>query len=256
VIYDIFQFNNELDLLELRLNTLKDFVDVFIITESIYTYSGNKKSLYFDEHKGMFKSDDYAVFHIILGENMPFKTPTKSRVKRKTNEHVQRNLFMNHIQFKSDDILLIGDVDEIPNPLITDVIEHGFDQPIRLRQKFYYYYMNCRCENDWLSGTVMLKGKDFTSFSELRKKDIPIILEPGGWHFSYIFNDISEKIGNLAGAEFDLEKFKSKDWIDKCLRDKKDIFNRDIKYHIEELDVPEYVTNNIDKYRKYICNGI
>ena len=39
-IYDTFIFSNELDLLDLRLNTLNDYIDKFVIVESNITFSG------------------------------------------------------------------------------------------------------------------------------------------------------------------------------------------------------------------------
>ena len=50
-IYDCFNFFNELDLLEIRLNTLKDSVDYFVIVESNVTHSGQFKPLYYEENK-------------------------------------------------------------------------------------------------------------------------------------------------------------------------------------------------------------
>ena len=50
-IYDAFLFYNELDLLEIRLNILKDKVDYFIIGEAVQCFNGNAKPLYFEENK-------------------------------------------------------------------------------------------------------------------------------------------------------------------------------------------------------------
>ena len=50
-IYDCFMFNNENDLLNIRLNILNKYVDYFVIIESSETHSGLKKKLYFDVEK-------------------------------------------------------------------------------------------------------------------------------------------------------------------------------------------------------------
>ena len=42
-IYDCFIFNNETDLLDIRLNILNDYVDYFVIVESLETFTGLKK---------------------------------------------------------------------------------------------------------------------------------------------------------------------------------------------------------------------
>ncbi len=46
MIYDCFIFFNELELLEIRLNTLENVVDKFVIVESTISFSGlNKKPI-------------------------------------------------------------------------------------------------------------------------------------------------------------------------------------------------------------------
>ena len=53
-IYDCFNFFNELDILELRLNTLYDHVDFFVIVESDVTHSGEPKKFFYEEHRERF----------------------------------------------------------------------------------------------------------------------------------------------------------------------------------------------------------
>lgn len=44
--YDCFKFFNELDLLEIRLNTLNDVVDRFVIAEATRTYRGIRRNFF------------------------------------------------------------------------------------------------------------------------------------------------------------------------------------------------------------------
>ena len=46
-IFDCFIFNHEIELLEIRLNILNDYVDKFVITEGDMTFSGFPKESYF-----------------------------------------------------------------------------------------------------------------------------------------------------------------------------------------------------------------
>ena len=46
-IYDCFQFFNEENILDLRLNILDEFVNFFVIVESTTDHQGNKKKLIF-----------------------------------------------------------------------------------------------------------------------------------------------------------------------------------------------------------------
>lgn len=49
-VYDLVMVNSELDFLEIRLNTLYDHVDYFIIVESPKTFQGEKKPLVIKEN--------------------------------------------------------------------------------------------------------------------------------------------------------------------------------------------------------------
>ena len=42
-IYDCFMFNNEIDLLNIRLNILNEYVDYFVIVECKYNHQGKVK---------------------------------------------------------------------------------------------------------------------------------------------------------------------------------------------------------------------
>ena len=57
MVYDCFQFFNELDILKLRMHVLNDVVDKFVISEATVTFSGEKKPLYFQENREMFQAD-------------------------------------------------------------------------------------------------------------------------------------------------------------------------------------------------------
>lgn len=48
-IYDCFQFFNEEEILDIRLNILSPFVDYFVIVESSYDHQGNKRELVFNK---------------------------------------------------------------------------------------------------------------------------------------------------------------------------------------------------------------
>ena len=50
-VYDCFMFFNELDLLEIRLETLDPYVDYFVISECDSTFSGIDKPYVFEKNK-------------------------------------------------------------------------------------------------------------------------------------------------------------------------------------------------------------
>ena len=81
---DCFPFFNELDLLEVRLNSLAPYVKKFVLCEMSVTHSGKPKPLYFQESKDRFK--DFNITHLIAPPYYgdPWST-----------EHYQREYLMN-----------------------------------------------------------------------------------------------------------------------------------------------------------------
>ena len=55
MICDVFTFNGEYDLLEIRLNILDKYVDQFVIVEAPTTFSGKSKPLYYEQGKDRYK---------------------------------------------------------------------------------------------------------------------------------------------------------------------------------------------------------
>ena len=68
MIYDCFQFYNEIDILKIRLNVLKDVVDKVVLSESTTTFSGKSKPLYFEENKELFKEFEDKIIHVIVDD--------------------------------------------------------------------------------------------------------------------------------------------------------------------------------------------
>ena len=64
--YDIFTLNNELDMLELRLNILNDYVDYFVIVEATETFTGVDKPLYYQLNKERFSEFEHKIIHFVI----------------------------------------------------------------------------------------------------------------------------------------------------------------------------------------------
>ncbi|HIE83676.1 MAG TPA: hypothetical protein EYQ00_07450, partial [Dehalococcoidia bacterium] len=193
-VYDCFLFFNELDILELRLETLSDHIDYFVLHESTECFSGKAKSLIFKENSSRFKRFQDKIIHIVT-PNMPptFETShIKSQERRWRGEEYQRSAIKNSLaNCADDDIILMGDVDEIPLPMDFTALE-VWDKIYRFEQLFFYYYLNVRVTYDSDSdyrwpGTKMGKYSVIKKYNmeQLRRetKGLQLIL-PGGWHFS------------------------------------------------------------------------
>ena len=151
-VYDVFPFFNELDLLEIRLNVLDDFVDEFIIVEANTTFSGLPKEYFASEAMHNFKKFAHKITIFRISD-------TPHDLSAFEAEHFQRDAVRQLLQTKlsPDDILIYGDVDEIPNPVLLESTIHRL---IRSKKKighfaqdiFYYYEIYFSFNKSILSG--------------------------------------------------------------------------------------------------------
>ena len=68
MIYDCFTFFNELDLLEIRLNTLNDVVDRFVIAEATRTYMGKRKELLFERNRERYAAFADKIIYVVVDD--------------------------------------------------------------------------------------------------------------------------------------------------------------------------------------------
>ncbi|MFA6186203.1 MAG: hypothetical protein WC770_03180 [Phycisphaerae bacterium] len=277
MIYDCFTFFNELLLLEIRLNTLDAVVDKFVLVESPYTHTGKEKPLYFEQAKNRpeFAKFKDKIIHIIV-EDMPLKNHWRNENKQELlareqnsmdgkpttgvwqNENYQRKCIKRGLaNLQPDDIVIVGDADEIANPDVFPIIRTK-QKPCILRQKDYYYYLNLRSQRDNLH-PAFCRGRDFIDGQLVRSPKTAIereIIDNAGWHFGYLMtpDNIAAKINSLACVKYDTDFFTDKNRIAKCIKAKRDLYGRKkMKFYIEPLDVPKYIKENIEKFRPYIA---
>ncbi len=271
MIYDCFTFFNELDLLEIRLNILNDIVDKFVIVEMNKTFTGENKSLYYQENKARFNKFDGKIIHVIV-DDCP-ETDNAWAL-----ENYQRNCISRGLKnCQSDDIIMISDLDEIPNPEIIANLDCSSDIYL-LEQKMYYYFLNYLNIKSpiWYSGTKVLSYQNFlhgldnidvkyskfmpeeqnsgTTANKIRHFGDAKYIKNGGWHFSYLggVDMIIKKIKSFSHQEFNKAEYTNKDLILKRIASGKDIFNRSGCLYVPvSLDnsFPEYLVNNQEKYK-------
>ena len=124
-IFDCFMFYDEELLLDIRMNILDDFVDYFVIVESKYFHNGKERNLKFDiNNYSKFKDKIIYIVHDEKPNDIweINKNDKKEDISHKkiVNAHLRENHQRNFIEkglskSKGDDLILISDVDEIPN---------------------------------------------------------------------------------------------------------------------------------------------
>jgi beta-1,4-mannosyl-glycoprotein beta-1,4-N-acetylglucosaminyltransferase len=254
-IIDCFIFYNEIDLLTYRLNILNEYVDYFVIVESTHTFTGKNKNLFYNENKNLFEKFKEKIIHIII-DDFPYKYPNINFNKNEQwkNEEYQRNYIsrgLDKIVLNENDIIIIADLDEIPDPNILCKIKQNeikIDINI-LEMDFYYYNLNSKINDKWHLCKILsykfYKQKNI-SCGEIRRFNAQII-KNGGWHLSYFGNSIfiKNKIESFSHQELNNYNFTDKDKIDYRIKNCIDLYDRQIpiqKIHIKDNNYlpPEY----------------
>lgn len=295
-VFDVFLFYNEIELLELRLNTLDSLVDYFVITEARVTFSGKPKELFFEINKEKFKKFKDKIIHNIIDitpntfegieSNNDYFTKRDKSYPHKSGgipleklsidfqrEVFQRDSIINGLlnAANSNDIIIISDLDEIPNPVAVKKVIDSFEEGIiyNLCQKWYMYYFNVACNNEWfgtrITNFAMLKGSsvDLMRFHLENREDQPgPIVEDGGWHFSFLGGQerVREKLnaysyqGRRSKAILKLLD-KIFPWrIKKKIDRNTDIFNTGRQFRVVEIDenFPQFLIENQENFKSLI----
>lgn len=233
-IIDCFIFYNEIELLNYRLNVLNKVVDKFVIVEATHTFSGEKKQMYFKENENTFETFKEKIIHIVV-DDLPYKSTTNNSGNAWFNEHCQRNsisLGINQINLDDEDIIIITDADEIPDPnTLLKIKNNEISVDINaLELDLYYYNLNSKFIRKWnLSKIISYKKYKEISIScnDIRSLDVPSI-KNGGWHLSY-FGDaifIKNKIEAFSHQELNNEYFKDISRIEKNIKSSTDLYDR------------------------------
>jgi beta-1,4-mannosyl-glycoprotein beta-1,4-N-acetylglucosaminyltransferase len=239
MIYDLFTFFNELDLLEIRLNLLQNRVDKFILVEATTTFSGKPKPLYYQQNKKRYSQFNDKIINIIV-DDLP-----KNSKDRWPAQAAQRLAFMRGLtDAKDSDIVIMSDLDEIWKP---EVLPKKITSPIGFQQKAKGFFLNAKHDRI-ICNSLAILYKDFKkehpdSLRNRRKQFNQI--NDGGWHWSYLGGDklISEKLESFAHAEFDNEQGKLL-WIGLAQRQKENCYIPPES----DPDWPEWLKDNWRKY--------
>ena len=282
-------------LLDLRLNILNKYVSKFVITEATYTHNGNKKKLKFDINN--FKKFKDKIKYIVVEDqpqsileiNRDDSFDTKSEkliLNGYARDNYQRNKLADGIkEAADDDIIIISDLDEIPN-LKKINFNQIKNKIIQFKQKMFYYKLNlyypefywfgsraCKKKNlispQWLRNVKSKKYSKFRMdiiFNKKKYSDIFFVLD-GGWHFTCIRTpeDLKYKLLNFAHHyDFEQSGLNSED-LKKIIYEKKIMYDHKLgkessnkwggKNKLEKIStsrLPEYISLNIDKYKEWL----
>ena len=286
-------FDEEM-VLDVRLNTLNQFVDFFVIVESRFTHKGDQRNLTFNQKK--FEKFKDKIIYLVY-ENQPKEiqeindgdSVTEKSIKFILNAGYRENAQRNYIKHglteaKENDIILISDVDEIPN--LQNIKFNEINKKIILfKQNMFYYKFNLHLPNLIWTGTKACKKRDLinpqwlrntkdrkypfyrfdTLFSKNKHRSIEYIIN-GGWHFTNIKNaeQIEHKLKSyLHHREFEVDPLSVKQ-INEIIKNKRAIYNLSVdkteskfengnkleKFELKGL--PIYIQENLNNFKEWI----
>ncbi len=257
-VFDCFMFSDENMLLKLRLNILNKFVDKFIISEAIYTHDGKSKKLNFDinNFQEFKKKIEYIIVKNqpknLLAEN---KNDNQDQIAEKKiinsirRDNFQREELLGGIsQANKDDLIIVSDLDEIPN-LDNLNIKEISNEILIFKQKMFYYKFNLYYKDFVWFGSKATKKKNFLSpqwIRNIKNKQYPIwrldtllsktkynnikFIDDGGWHFTCIKDpeEVHKKLLSFAHHQ-DYEDSKiSLDDLKKKMNEKKILYDHSL----------------------------
>jgi len=290
-IYDCFMYFDEEVVLDLRLNALNKFIDYFVIVESIFTHKGEQRELNFNYKK--FEKFKDKIIYIVYDKQPKDLLTIKDQktdhggyiMNALLRENGQRNFILEGLKSaKEDDLILISDVDEIPNLENINLKEYN-EKIIQFRQDMFHYKFNLKLPNFTWTGTKGCKKKNLinpqwlrnikdkkypffridTIFSKTKYISIKFI-NNGGWHFSNIKSaeEIKYKLKSyLHHREFDINPLETQE-IRNIIKKKQAIYDLNVDKRISKFGngsklenypinkLPQYLQHNKKKYEQWI----
>ena len=273
MVYDCIPFFNELDILKLRLHILDPIVDRFVIEEATVTFSGEPKELCFEKNKAMFQEFLPKIQYIVVDDS-PKDVSTHVRDKFQKNA-----LIKGLARAGSEDVILLSDVDEIPNPVVlNDIIDHfNPDKIYHLAQRMFYCFLNMeevsgsllsitgefpKAQRKMWLGTKVFSKRSIpeTGIIDLREASVTspaaVRVADGGWHFGYMGSrqekNVSQRIGTKVVAAAHQE-YNDQDMLAEA-KDRlilgQDIFGRKARFERVEVDesFPGYLREHLEEY--------
>ena len=265
-IFDCITFFDNNFMFDFRYNVLRDFVDYFIICESIFDHRGKPKK------KNFIKKDNYddkKVKYFLLKEPFPENTSIWQ------NQAIQREFLLKSADFADEeDFIFFSDPDEIPRPELLSNFKLDKKYGIFMQSCFNFKFnLFNKYENPW-EGTRVSKKKNLKSIDfmrqKVRSKNLKYkfyrfdkeksiqIFNDAGWHFNNLLSpeEISLKLKTFAHSEFADDKYSSPKVIKKKIDLRIDLFERGHIYQKKEIDntFPKYLIDNQDKFKKFIIS--
>ena len=290
-IYDCTTFYSEHMMLDVRFHVLNDYVEKFIVTESLYSHSGQSKKLNFDINNYP-KFKDKIIYLVIDQEPndlIKIENTKEHQGLKRINSLKRIELSYNYMMkatenLANDDLIILSDNDEIPN-LNSKQFKQSNKNVFIFKQLFFYYKFNLLYDLMPWFGSKACKKKSLKSFSWLRnlkskkysfwrldtyfnenKLTNLEIIKDGGWHFTNIKTpeELYIKMTNFGHHnEFELSGLTVEDLRKKIdegvlfynhFSDQTDQNKWNYDYKLKKINIdllPKYLQDNSEKFKEW-----
>ncbi len=272
-LFDCFCYFNEDMLLELRLQTLWDQVDVFVISEASFSHRGQDRDT-------LFAPERFAKYSSKIRYLKLDRRPPGPNDFWKNENAIRNHLSAGLDDAAPDDRILVSDLDEIPEPSTIARYNPRFLRG-DFEQAYYGYFLNNRCYERgqplrW-QGSKITTTQHFREFfgsnaTSVRsyKSSGPLRslkrawfrqfqvhpIANGGWHFTWVLSmeDIVRKIENTAHQEFNTPELKNPRHIEAMIRAGRDFHKPDTHYVAEPVgpQFPAPLASHPERYAEWL----
>ncbi|KAM3501148.1 hypothetical protein MY11210_009415 [Beauveria gryllotalpidicola] len=268
-VYDLIMVNSELDFLEIRLDTLYNYVDYFIIVESPKTFQGDKKPLVIKENWARFRRyHDKIIYHELTfpGSFNPHRAWDYEDLQRDAMyDQVMPGLTGAQAPHKGD-VIIVADVDEIPRPETLLVLRScNYPRRLTLASKFYYYSFQFLHDGpEWPHPqATYYQGWRTLPPTNLRNGDGGFRPTRGGekgvlgnaaWHCSSCFPTLAQflnKIASFSHGWMNRDEYRDEDRIAAAVRGGTDLWERDTETFTridKNTDIPPIVLREPERF--------
>lgn len=179
-VWDCVMLRDELDMLQLRLEELDATGAVTVVVEATRDHQGHPKPLHFAENSARFARWNDRIRHIVVTDLPEHPNPW-------VREHAQRDTALAALQDAADDdLVLIADIDEIPDP---GIFELTFDGPaLTLVQRVCVFAVDWAHVPELTSVlTTAAHARTVGSLAKIRdNRGAYPQVHNAGWHFSWL----------------------------------------------------------------------
>lgn len=231
-------------MLVVRLQTLQQTVDWFVIVESRQSHHGHTKDIHFEKAiPRLGEAIMHQVIHIVLAE-----LPGEGSWDRE-NFH-RRSIFTKGLthpgkEAKGGDIIIMSDLDEIPKPDVLAALKSSADFPAVISLECPLCYYTFANEGPLWSAPKVITWADGLDAQALRWSPPDCIMPRSCWHCSYCFSSIQavqNKLSTSAHTEYSEPPYTDPEYIINHTRSGLDLFDRDNVFsQAGGLDAPAYV---------------